>query len=352
MSDTFKQKDYTKVTLDVANDVISEWESTCKEFDGARLKANEDATFKVLEEIGVSGGFPARYDTAMEGIINGIVKEIGAAKAAIESISDADKKLSEQKPIPPGGGPNNDQEEEPVGVDNLTDQETYYKNLSVVDLDALCDYLNKASQELKMPLDELLANEEQGSKLIEVLLQRPDLSEKFKDLLTEGKTEVSLVALKNFIKGEYKTSIGFDDKDTLLTFKTYLANIVNGDSDATAAVQPDANTLTKTLIKDLKPIASNLKGITKENIQDKISSIYRGNYADSDKIADETQALIGTNIDVLANSNKLYYEDLLSDNTKQDLLLKSVEKLQRASIYSNLLSSCKDPTGIMSSLLK
>ena len=75
----FGNKDYAEVNFAVASDIIDEWTATVNEYASTYKKASENGTFLILEELGISNGFPKRYDEAMEGyskVVNSLIKEL------------------------------------------------------------------------------------------------------------------------------------------------------------------------------------------------------------------------------------------------------------------------------------
>lgn len=359
----FIEKNYSKINFATVNDIITDWNKSVDEFSSAVLKANDDPTFKVLEALGISGGFPGNYDRAIQSIINSLTSEIEGAKSAIENIEGVDLNLRKKFPTPPPSGNvsgtdngySEEEVEEDTTIDNTEAQKEFYSKLSVVDLSGLVNILNKASSEYNLSIDEIFNNEENGSKVIKTILESPNISEDYKKILLEGKTEVSLTILKSFVNGDFKETIGFDDQNTVLTIKTYLANIskdyATGDN-AVASIDANQDKIIKVLLEDMKPVSSYLNDVNNDNIQKKISSIYYGDVNTELKNINKAQDFVRSNVDIISKAKNIYYEDLLSDNKNKELLLNNVDKLKRVTLYTSMLEKCKNNSKILLSLIK
>ena len=158
---TFADKDYTKVNFSAARDITTEWTATVNEYVATYMKAAEDPNFKLLEELGFSDGFPAKFDGAMEGYQNEINSVITALNAYFDELQAEDSNMAglvpKRRNNGSGGGggggrrgdntgtnPTSEPDSEPeeVGIDNAEEQAKFFENISMSDLSEVLSALN------------------------------------------------------------------------------------------------------------------------------------------------------------------------------------------------------------------
>lgn len=346
MSDAFTTKDYTQVNFDAVGDLISEWKSTSAEYKGAVKKAATDQTFQKLGELDLIDDFPARYDTAMEGLASSIDSIISAIESYLNELETQDNSLEEEIPEKPpktnkksgnhGGGPL---------VNNYDAQLEFFNNISLDDLSEILSILNTIATDKKIPIDELLDDEVLGAQIKELLLSSPKISAQYKKMLQEGSTEVSMKALKSLINGNVKTAIGFDDCTTQI-IKASLSNFAKSNNMELSDLLDQSNIgLLKKHLGQMKSVNTSLQGINKDNVQERLREIY------NESLDDISHSVVKSEVDVLSEMTGISSEDLLTNPAYADSLLDSVENLKRSSIYEEMLSNCNDSPEILSRLL-
>lgn len=360
---TFEKKDYTKVDFPAVSDIVSEWTTTVSLYNDSYVKAQEDATFKSLEQLELSGGFPKKFDDVMESLatsVNGYITELNSY---IDELSAEDETLKGLFPPPPGGGgpkgpngpkgpgePENPEINPETGIDNVEKQLSYLSDISLSDLQNVVDILNTIATDNKISIDELLNNETLGAQIKEMLLKNVKLSETYKQMIEEGSVISLVTSLKSLVNGEVKEAFGLDE-DTELTLKSYLVNIAKDNNlEYSDLIKVDTNSnILKTALSSMKSVNSSLQSFTKDDVQSKLLAIYDGDLTDM-KIDDVSQNIIKSHIDVLSSLTDINYEELLTEPLYAEEMMNVTERLQRTTLFADLLSNCKGSSSILSSL--
>lgn len=348
----FTKKDYTTVNFTVVDDVTAEWEGTVTEFSGAYQKATPDPTFVKLEELGFSGGFPGKFDAAMEGLITNVNAVIAEVKSYIEQLKNEDNTLAGLFPEAPG---NDDQGTKPPpsggggdsGKDNSAEQVAYFKTMSLSDLKEVVAILTKYAEEHGMTLDQLLADVKNGDAIRELLLKSPNLSAEYKALLEAGTSEATLKALASLLNGDIPEAVGIS-KTTSLTGKTYLTNVAKANNlTYNELVTDDKNDkLFRKALKDMSSVLDTIATFNESNIQAKIIEIINGTYKDT-QLTDAGVTLIKSHIASVMETASVSLEDLLTKSSYQKDLYNSMEDLSRMCVFSGALSSYKDASDVI-----
>lgn len=359
MGETFEKLDYTSFNFPAVSDMVSEWNNTVSLFQGSYLKAADDSTFKILEQLGLSNGFPKKFDDVMEGLatsVNGFITELNSY---IEELEAQDEALENGIPdIPRGGGGSGsggDSYNPPLGnegIDNIKDQTSYLSKISLSDLQSVVDTLNTIATDKKVSIDQLLNDETLGASIKETFLKNVKLSETYRKMIVEGSSISLVTSLKALLNGEIEGAFGLDD-DTELTLKSYLINIAKDNNlEYSDLIDTEANSkVLKKALSSMKKINPILSSFTKENVQSSLLAIYDGDLGGT--TLDETsQDIIRSNIDILSSATDINYEELLTEPEYAGEMLNVTERLQRTALYAELLSNCKSSSSILSSLGK
>jgi hypothetical protein len=355
MADKIAEKDYTKVNFTMVDDLTAEWTSTSAEFSGSIQKAVPDATFVLLEELGYSGGFPARFDEAMQGLVENVNSAIAAAKSYFDQLKQEDASLAGLFPDEPGadgdpkgggGGGGGSQ-----GEDNTAAQIEYLKVISLSDLKTVVDILTKYAAEQGLSLDELLSNVEYADAIKELLLSSPNLSEDYKKLIEEGTSEATLTALKSLMNGDLPEAIGLTQA-TQLTTKKYLTEFAKANNVSYEdLVGKEGNShILKKALANMADVSTALGGMTEDNVQSTLKSIMDGTYSDN-KLSNSAKVLIKSHMDALSELSGASIDEILSDESfKHDLYL-SIENLDRFTAYNGGVSAMKNAGKVVSKLI-
>ncbi len=349
----FAKKDYTQINFTMVDDVTAEWESTVSEFSGAYQKASADATFQKLEELGFSGGFPGKFDTAMEGLVTNVNAVIAEVKTYIENLKNEDNTLAGLFPEAPG---DEDQGTKPPGnngggggggKDNSAEQAAYFKTMSLSDLKEVVAILTKYANEHGMSLDQLLADVKNGDAIRELLLNCPNLSEEYKALLKEGNSEATMKALASLLNGDIPEAVGMN-KTTKLTGKTYLMNVAKANNLTYNELVTDEkyDKMLKKALQDMSSVSDTLATFNESNIQAKLIEIINGTYKDT-PLTDAGATLIKTHISSIMELTSVSLENLLTDPQYQKSLVTSMEDLSRMSVFTGAISNFKDASSII-----
>lgn len=358
---TFEKKDYTKIDFPAVSDIVSEWTTTVSLYNDSYVKAQEDATFKTLEQLGLSGGFPKKFDDVMESLatsVNGYITELNSY---IDELSAEDKTLEGLFPPPPGSGKGNGSSKRPpvsenpeinpeTGIDNVEKQLSYLSEISLSDLQSVVDVLNTIATDNKISIDELLNNETLGAQIKDMLLNKVKLSDTYKQMIEEGSVISLVTSLKSLATGKVKEAFGLDE-DTELTLKSYLVNIAKDNNlEYSDLIKVDTNSnVLKTALSSMKNVNSSLQAFTKDDVQSKLLAIYDGDLTDM-KVDDVSQNIIKSHIDVLSSLTDINYEELLTEPLYAEEMMNVTERLQRTTLFADLLSNCKSSSSILSSL--
>jgi len=353
----FAKVDYTQVNFTMVDDVTAEWENTVTAFEGAYLKAATDPTFQKLEELGFSGGFPGKFDTAMEGLVTNVRAVIAEVKTYMENLKAEDNTLAglfpevpgdeekEGTKPPPGGNEGN------RGKDNSAEQAAYFKTMSLGDLKEVVAILTKYANEHGMTLDQLLADVKNGDAIRELLLNSPNLSEQYKALLEEGNSEATIKALASLLNGDVPEAVGIN-KTTQLTGKTYLSNVAKANNLTYNELVTDSKNANffKKALKDMSSVVETLATFTEANIQSKLIEIVNGTYKDTQLTAAGAN-LIKTHISSILDLTSTSLENLLTNSSYQKDLYASMEDLSRMSVFMGALSGFNDASDVIAKQL-
>ena len=349
----FAKKDYTQVNFTMVDDVTAEWESTVSEFSGAYQKASPDATFQKLEELGFSGGFPGKFDAAMEGLVTNVNAVIAEVKTYIENLKNEDNTLAGLFPEAPG---DEDQGTKPPGntgggggggKDNSAEQAAYFKTMSLGDLKEVVAILTKYANEHGMTLDQLLADVKNGDAIRELLLNSPNLSEQYKALLEEGNGEAAMKALASLLNGDVPEAVGIN-KTTQITGKTYLSNVAKANNLTYNELVTDSKNenLFKKALRDMSSVVDTLATFTEANIQSKLIEIINGTYKDTELTAAGAN-LIKTHVASILDVTSTSLENLLTDASYQKDLFASMEDLSRMSVFMGAVSGFSNASDVI-----
>lgn len=359
----FDKIDYTSFNFPAVGDVVSEWTKTVTLYSSSYVKAQDDATFKVLEQLGLSGGFPKKFDDVMEGLATSVNQCITELNSYIDELKTKDKDLEGLFPDPPedpdgpdgGGGPDGpdgpDESKNPdTGIDNVDEQLSYLSEISLSDLQSVVSLLNTIATDNKISIDQLLNDETLGAQIKEMLLKDVKLSETYRKMIEEGSVVSLVTSLKSLVNGEVKEAFGLDE-DTELTLKSYLANIAKDNNlEFSDLISGETNSnVLKTALSSMKSVNSSLSTFTKDDVQSKLLAIYDGNL-DGMEVDDTSQGIIKSHIDVLSSLTDINYEELLTEPLYAEELMGVTERLQRTTLFADLLSNCSSSSSILSSL--
>lgn len=363
---TFAAKDYTTVNFAAVGDLISEWNSTVGEFQGAYLKASDDATFKILASLELCGDFPARFDAALESLVTDVNAVIAGVDGYIAELKAQDESLAGLFPPPPGGkkgggksggSGSSEQEFEATGellLDNSNEQLEFFKDMSLSDLSEVLAILKKEAQDKGISIEELLSNEEYCATLKDMFSKNENLSSDYKLLIDAGSQASMVTALKSLIKGECKEAIGLNSQDTSLTVKSMLVNIAkqnNVEFNDLLEAESNKQALSSGL-SGFKKLNGVLSSMSQDDVQSKLLAIYDGNKLDGFDYDDNSQDTVRSQIDILSSLTGISYEELLNTPDYGAELYKSVDRLQRALLFADALSSCSDAGNVLASLMK
>ena len=361
MANLFSEKDYTSVNFSYLSDLIGEWNATCQSFKGAIAKAGNDSTFQALENLGLSGGFPAKYDESLESLADDVLQGIKQIELYYSDLLNTDINVDEKFPDPPE---EEEEEEEKKKkpksngkryIDNTDDQLDFLSNISLSDLSEIVAILKSLAEQSGVGVDDLLNDESLTGKLKEKLLESPNLPEEYKVMIKEGYTKCTIEPLRSLVNGNMKQAVGLDDA-TILTLKTHLSNIATENNieydDIVSASTSQYSKILKSNLSSMNSIADNLSNIAKENVQKDLSLIYKGEYSDKDKLSDLTQSFVMTGVNSLSSLSEISLEELLERKEYGDAIYDGIENLKRVSIYSSLLSDCSNSSNILASIIK
>ena len=353
MADKIAEKDYTKVNFTVVDDLTTEWSSTATEFEGSIQKAVPDATFVLLESLGYSNGFPAKFDEAMQGLVSNVNSAIAAAKSYFEQLKQEDASLEGLFPDEPDGGngdPKGGGGSDLKGEDNSAAQVEYLKTISLSDLRNVIDILTKYAAEKGITLDELLSNVEYADALKELLLSSPNLSEDYKKLIEAGTSEATLTALKSLMNGDIPEAIGLTQA-TQLTTKKYLTAFAeaNNVSYEDLIGKEENSTILRKALANMADVSGALDGMTEENVQSTLQSIIKGTY--SGDLSNSAKVLIKSHMNALSELSGASIDEILSDESyKHDLYL-SIENLNRFTAYGGGLSAMGNAAKVVNKII-
>ena len=384
---TIEKKDYTTVNFETAYALTDEWNKTIGEFAGAVPKAADEPTLKALEEIDrLSSGFPAKFDTSMEELINNIKTAVTNANNYFDDLKKTDETIlgllpgkekdtesgTESKPPggtnPPGGGHHDDEKKteapteaktdpatepatEPL-PDNSEDQAAKFKTMSMSDLSEVVSTLNTLATANGKTIDGLLADDAFKDKIKEALLKNMNIPKEVRTLIEQGSSEALVIALKKLLNGQIPDAWGID-QDTSGVLKTYLTNIAakNNTTLADLISKDTYNKVLKESLTALKVIPTVTTKFTEGNVQTKILDIYDG--ADTE-IDDLSMDVIRDQVDVISELTDIPYNELLTEKAYAGEMLKSADRLARTATYAEVLASCSQSTltSVLSSILK
>lgn len=373
--ETFEKKDYTNFNFPAVGDVVSEWTKTVSLFDSSYLKAQDDSTFKTLEQLSLSDGFPKEFDDVMANLSTSVNQCITELNSYIVELKEKDSSLEGLMPKPPRGpsgsngpdgpdgaddpdetegpdGPEDQITDPETGIDNAKEQLSYLSDISLSDLQSVVDVLNTVATDNKISIDQLLDDETLGAQIKDLLLKNVKLSDTYKQMIEEGSVVSLVTSLKSLINGEVKEAFGLDE-DTELTLKSYLINIAKDNNlDYSDLVSMDDNSnVLKTALSSMKVLNQTLSTFTEDNVQSKLLAIYDGDLADM-KIDDVSQNIIKSHIEVLSSLTNIGYEELLTEPAYSKEMFNVMERLQRTTIFADLLSNTGSSSSILSSLGK
>lgn len=366
--------DSTVINISAVSDLASEWKSTLSEFVSSYQKASDDSTFKVLCDLGLCGDFPSAFDAAMDGYAQNISSLISSLNDYSSEIEQVDNDVVSQYPTGPSGTGKrrnrsdkvdsveyveNDMQivtntEEENLIDNASDQEGFFENISLSDLTEVLAVLNKVATDNSVSVDELFDDEKYGAKIKEVLLSNVKISEQYRVMVQQGTDTALITTLKKVLNGEVKNVFGIAD-DTTLTMKSYLVDIAKENNVSYEdLLQADTNSsVLKTALAKIKEASSDLSNITKDNVQSQFLAIYDGDSSEfKNPYNGITQNIVKSEVDIISSLTDISYEELLTTKDYSEELFKSIERLQRSALYAETLSNCKNVQNILSSIIK
>lgn len=352
-----ENKDYTTIDFDSVIGMIGSWQSALSSYVGSYKMAAEDSTFKVLETLGLTGGFPQRFDSKLEeyasnisSLINALDQYVVELKTAEEELEkDLEKHKRKHERDHDGAGGAGGAVVTPK-VDNIEDQLAFFKDISMSDLVEILATLNTLAMDNEISIDELLSNEKFGAKIKELLLNNVKISELYRVMIDEGSTISLMTALKSLLNGEIPEAIGFDEI-TSLTLKSYLMSMADKNNIQYSDLisnESYSNELKKYL-NDMKEVEKTLSQTTEENAQQKLLDIYNGNIENADEASIN---VIRSQVDTMSSLTNIPYEDLLTNKEYGRPIYTSVGNLQKASVFCETLSNVSNPGSIISNLIK
>ena len=358
----------TSINYSAASSYVNEFGSLSSKIQNLP-KASENAGFQILEELGLSGGFPASFDNGMAQIGNYITTVTTGCNSYLEKVKGNDSNLYNNF-LPPttsdfevtltsdsndgkkpggggGGGPQDDapiflenqineiEAEDLVKIDNTGKIEQYLSSISMNELDVLVQLLKNLAKENNVKVDELF-DENYSLLLKEKVLNEVNMSSEFKAIIDEG-SSISLVnSLQSLVDGKLNT-FKVDDvtADTLI----HSVKLYAEDHNTTVEELMKANSQNSELLPGAMTEFAKLESITKDsdesNIQDKIKSIYNDNNDNSN-----TSEVIKEFINNVSKDCGTDSENLLNNESYSSKILSENNELNKTSKLTDLLSSC------------
>ena len=95
------------------------------------------------------------------------------------------------------------------------------------------------------------------------------------------------------------------------------------------------------------------ESLNKDNVQKVLLDIYNGSYNDENgnKISKPVQSLLRAEIDVICSLADIKYEELLTVPDYSEELLGCVERVERLSLFAEVISNCSNKSDILKSIV-
>ena len=353
MADTIAEKDYTSVNFTMVDDLTTEWSSTASEFAGSIQPASSDPTFVILEGLGLSGGFPAKFDEAMQGLVDNVNSAISAAKSYFDQLRQEDATLAGLFPEEPGAGDGDDRKGGgggggDQGTDNSAAQYEFFKGITLSDLRTVVDILTKYAASLGITLDELLSDVKYADAIKELLLSNPNLSEDYKKLVEEGTSEATFTVLQSLMNGDIPEAIGLTNATQLAT-KKYLTDIAkqNNISYEDLVGKEEHSKILKKALADMSEVSTVLDTMTEDNVQSNLKSILEGKV----QLSENAKTVIESHMNALVELSGASIDEILSDESYKHDLYVSMTDLDRFVAYNGGLSASAKAGKTLSKIL-
>lgn len=360
-------KDYSKIDMVLVNDVLNQWNLAVTNFGNDRVFAAKENFFSTLSSVGLDSGFAASYDKNNEALTQALSNTSKSILATLANIEELDEnvrndilELLGEKPRDEdggggdgpgdgGGGTRTPTQEELI--DNSKEQLEQYKNLSLSDLNAVTAELVKLAKSNNTTLDEILNNDEYALKVHSMMLLCPNISEDFKVMIENGRTDISQKLLQNILYGGSPEIIGLDE-NTSITVKKYLEMVAQNNNISVQQLLTDENysSLLKDSLGSFGNVAEYVNTLDESSITDELLAVYDGNQ--TEKVTASEVSILRSFIDQLATSNNTDSETLLTSGTSN--IQQSMNGLGRTSLFVNTVSNFAsgEMGSVLSSLFK
>lgn len=327
-------------------------------------KASQNGAFNILESLGLSNGFPSKFDRGMSAISDfittlatGCSQYLDDVKNQDQSIIDdfvpADGSAGTYKDQDPGkvvrdppstddskssGGAKDpkvnemDEKEEDKAKD-FTSKKDGKLSLSDEDYDVLVETLKELSGDKNIDIDKLL-NGEYSEDIKQALLKSNKISKEFKAALEEDSSIDVVKDLKSLI--DQKLEDFKNDEvmsSTLVDYLTLYAQKNNVTYDQLINDEVNIDLLRKGL-EEFSKVDNVVNVVNQETIQQKLSDIYYGR-SDADAPVEAVQSFV----DNVSSSSNTESKDLLSNDSYKEKVFDKTGDLNEASKATKILSS-------------
>ena len=315
--------DYTVIDINVVNESLNNLDSAILQFDENRLVIKKDPFFQKLQEANLDNGFINSYDENNDKLISAIQFSKQTLLSVLNNMEGLDQAVqgdlsdlandSDNQSDDYSDRENSEQNDDEL-VDNSKLQLEQYSSLSMSDLQVIASELVKLADENNTTLDKILSDEEYTLKIHSRLLRCLNLSENFKLLIEQGKTNISQTILSNIFSGNFPDIIGLND-ETINVLQTYLTMTANNNNISLQQLLNDNDyiLILKKALGDFKNIPTYLNSENNQSINSMLLDIYDGNNISN--LSFNEVSIIREFIDVSAQNNDSNIEIYLNDST-------------------------------------
>lgn len=338
-------RDYSTMDFAKIDQVLDEWETITTMFETSTTDPLMTNIYKELIDAQLDNKFAENFDNNIEKLVTSLRHLKDTLKAEESNMEFIDNTIKDKLPPPPPPPGDISSEEQTATdgfgvptdtqlVDNSLEQLNNYKNMSMSDLSAIANELNKIATREGKVLDDILNNDEYSEQVKNLLLLSPNVSENLKQLITEASPKVSMTLLRNIFIGNESDVVGINET-TKKTLKSYLSTVadVNNLSVQDLVNNEENSTLLKDAMSNFNTVTDTLKGLKDSSLNNKVLSIFDGDGID--KMNSATVMIIREHADTIANNQNSDIETILNST----IGTKEFEQLGKFSVFAGTLNN-------------
>ena len=323
------------VDTDNISTACSEWSNKVLSQDIGSVKV--ESIYEPLTSEDVATAYIPSLATALSKIESMILSASNQVKAAAEEQADIDnnERNKESGGNSGGNGGNNggsngghnggnnggnsigDTDATNEGAD--IDINTVVSSISELDYTSFIEFMTALGSIVSENLTDYLTKKENASKLKELILNSPHISDEFKAKIKDADPETVQTVLQKILSNhnDYVSDTSKNTINRYIKSKEYSADLTKADKYKDLLNNAD------TLFTEMNSV------VTKDNLMENVKSIY---YGQSD-LSDDTTDLVRSLVDELEEEKNISYTELLGNSSNEEIVKEAMEGLSKTLAY-------------------